>query len=130
MTRHMPPLAPMALRWTAAAMLRAKKGFRRLRKAHKQLAALRIALKAHYEKASSNRAIALRKPRPRRFSDGSDHFAIFNKAREIPGTSLDSGGYPYGVSGSEVCGLRHHDQLWMPLMVGAVALYISYLWKH
>jgi putative transposase len=45
--------AAMALRWTAAAMLEAKKGFRRL-KAHKQLAALRIALKAHYEKASSN----------------------------------------------------------------------------
>jgi transposase-like protein len=47
----------MALRWTAAAMLEANKGFRRL-KAHKQLAALRIALKAHYEKASSNRALA------------------------------------------------------------------------
>ena len=47
----------MALRWTAAAMLEAKKGFRRL-KAYKQLAALRIALKAHYEKASSNRALA------------------------------------------------------------------------
>jgi len=47
----------MALRWTAAAMLEAKKGFRRL-KAHKQLAALRIALKAHYEKASSNATLA------------------------------------------------------------------------
>jgi transposase-like protein len=50
--------AEMALRWTAAAMLEAKKGFRRL-KAYKQLPALRIALKAHYEKASSNRALAL-----------------------------------------------------------------------
>jgi putative transposase len=47
----------MALRWTAAAMLEAKKGFRRL-KACKQLPALRIALKAHYEKASSNRTLA------------------------------------------------------------------------
>ena len=47
----------MALRWTAAAMLEANKGFRRL-KAHKQLAALRIALKAHYEKNSSNRDLA------------------------------------------------------------------------
>jgi len=47
----------MALRWTAAAMLEAKKGFRRL-KAHKQLAALRFALKAHYEKASNNRTVA------------------------------------------------------------------------
>jgi hypothetical protein len=45
--------AAMALRWTAAAMLEAKKGFRRL-KAHKQLAALRSTLKAHYEKASRN----------------------------------------------------------------------------
>jgi putative transposase len=47
----------MALRWTAAAMLEAKKGFRRL-KAYKQLAALRIALKVHYEKASSNYVLA------------------------------------------------------------------------
>ena len=47
----------MALRWTAAAMLEAKKGFRRL-KAHKQLAALRIALKAHHEKSSSNHDLA------------------------------------------------------------------------
>ena len=47
----------MALRWTAAAMLEAKKGFRRL-KAHKQLAALRIALKTHYEKSSGNRDLA------------------------------------------------------------------------
>ena len=41
--------ASMALRWTAAAMLEAKKGFRRL-KAYKQLAALRTALAAHYER--------------------------------------------------------------------------------
>ena len=44
--------ASMALRWTAAAMLEAKKGFRRL-KAYKQLGALRTALAAHYEKASN-----------------------------------------------------------------------------
>jgi len=49
--------ASMALRWTAAAMLEAKKGFRKL-KAHKQLSALRIALKVHYEKASNNSALA------------------------------------------------------------------------
>ena len=47
----------MALRWTAAAMLEAKKGFRRL-KAYKQLAALRFALKTHYEKASNNHTLA------------------------------------------------------------------------
>ena len=46
--------AAMTLRWTAAAMLDAKKGLRRL-KAHQQLAARRIVLKAHYEKDSSNR---------------------------------------------------------------------------
>jgi putative transposase len=49
--------ASMALRWTAAAMLEAKKGFRRL-KAYKQLHALRAALIAHHEKASNNRALA------------------------------------------------------------------------
>jgi len=48
--------AAMALRWTAAAMLEAQKGFRKL-KAYKQLAALRIALKAHCENASNNRAL-------------------------------------------------------------------------
>ena len=46
----------MALRWTAAAMNEAKKGFRRL-KAYKQLPALRAALAAHYEKETNNRAL-------------------------------------------------------------------------
>jgi len=44
--------ASMALRWTAAAMLEAKKGFRRL-KAYKQLPALRAALIAHQEMTSN-----------------------------------------------------------------------------
>lgn len=44
--------ASMALRWTAAAMLEAKKGFRRL-KAYKQLPTLRAALIAHCERASN-----------------------------------------------------------------------------
>ena len=47
----------MALRWTAAAMNEATKGFRRL-KAYKQLPALRVALAAHYEKETNNRALA------------------------------------------------------------------------
>ena len=38
----------MALRWVAAGMLEAKRGFRRL-KAHKQLPALRAALVAHHQ---------------------------------------------------------------------------------
>jgi len=46
----------MALRWTAAAMQEAKKGFRRL-KAYKQLPALRAALAAHYAKEPNNHAL-------------------------------------------------------------------------
>ena len=51
--------ASMALRWTAAAMLEAKKGFRKL-KAFKQLPALRAALAKHYQKASNNCTLAQR----------------------------------------------------------------------
>jgi putative transposase len=47
----------MALRWTAAAMNEASKGFRKL-KAHKQLPILRAALIAHHEKTSNNRVLA------------------------------------------------------------------------
>ena len=43
--------ASMALRWTAAAMQEAAKGFRRL-KAHKQLPVLRAALATHHAKHS------------------------------------------------------------------------------
>ena len=53
-------MAQMALRWTAAAMLEAKKGFRKL-KAHKQLPILRMALKLHDERLSNksnNQALA------------------------------------------------------------------------
>jgi putative transposase len=49
--------ASMALRWTAAAMLEAKKGFRRL-KAYKQLDALRAALDAHAAKTSNEATVA------------------------------------------------------------------------
>jgi hypothetical protein len=51
----------MALRWTAAAMHEAKKGFRRL-KAFRQLPALQAALAAHYEK-ETNHARAERRHR-------------------------------------------------------------------
>ena len=40
--------AGMALRWVAAGMIEANKGFRRL-KAHKQLSVLRAALQAHHD---------------------------------------------------------------------------------
>jgi transposase-like protein len=49
--------ASMALRWTVAAMLEAKRGFRRL-KAYKQLPALRVALNAHYERTSNKETLA------------------------------------------------------------------------
>jgi len=49
--------ASMAMRWTAAAMQEAAKGFRRL-KAHKQLPALRAALEAHRNENSSHDVLA------------------------------------------------------------------------
>ena len=49
--------AAMALRWTAAAMQEAAKGFRRL-KAHKQLPTLRAALEAHQMKSSTHGVLA------------------------------------------------------------------------
>ena len=49
--------APMALRWTAAAMQEAAKGFRRL-KAHKQLPVLRKALAAISEQNDVNTVLA------------------------------------------------------------------------
>jgi putative transposase len=49
--KHWRSSASMALRWTAAAMLEAKKGFRRL-KAYKQLPTLRAALIAQREQTS------------------------------------------------------------------------------
>ena len=48
--------APMALRWTAAAMQEAVKGFRRL-KAHRQLSMLRTALAAHQSKHAHDTAL-------------------------------------------------------------------------
>ena len=49
--------APMALRWTGAAMLEAAKGFRRL-KAHKQLPVLRAALAELQKRHASNKVLA------------------------------------------------------------------------
>jgi putative transposase len=47
----------MALRWTAAAMQEAAKGFRRL-KAHKKIPALRAALEAHRRNRSTHGVLA------------------------------------------------------------------------
>jgi hypothetical protein len=51
----------MALRWTATAMLEAKKGFRRL-KAHKQLPILRAALLRHRQALPGDQPIACKYP--------------------------------------------------------------------
>jgi putative transposase len=48
--------AAMALRWTAAGMLEAAKGFRRL-KAHKQLPILKAALIAHHGKNTTKQKL-------------------------------------------------------------------------
>ncbi|MCP4933159.1 MAG: IS256 family transposase, partial [bacterium] len=45
--------AKMALRWTAAGMLEAQKGFRRIR-AYRELPQLRAALKAHQARHQGN----------------------------------------------------------------------------
>jgi hypothetical protein len=71
----------MALRWTAAAMHEAKKGFRRL-KAYKQLPALRVALAAHYAKNQTT-TLLLTTRRPRSIIHGSACFANFNRDRDI-----------------------------------------------
>jgi len=71
----------MALRWTAAAMQEAAKGFRRL-KAHKQLPALRAALQAHQMKTSTHGVLA-GQATPRNVNLGNGRFAMFNKERDI-----------------------------------------------
>ena len=76
----------MAMRWTAAAMMEAKKGFRRL-KAHKQLPALRAALDrrttwhVHRTASCSNRGsrIAFKQQRP---------FREFGPVAEVVGIGL------------------------------------------
>jgi hypothetical protein len=77
--------ASMAMRWTAAAMQEAARGFRRL-KAHKQLPTLRAALEAHHK---THTASLLAKPTPLNINFGSD-FAMFNKQAGHPeGTQSD-----------------------------------------
>ena len=75
----------MTLRWTAAAMQEAAKGFRRL-KAHKQLPALRATLEAHRTKASTHGVLA-RQADARVVNLGNDGSAMFNKRRDIPSAS-------------------------------------------
>ena len=74
--------AAMALRWTAAGMMEAAKGFRRL-KAYKHLPILRAALVAHAAKHSSPRTLN-RKLTPHSMINGNACFAYFNKIWGIP----------------------------------------------
>ena len=69
----------MAMRWTAAAMQEAAKGFRRL-KAHKQLPALRALWKL--TRTKTHTASLLAKPSPLNINLGSDRFSMFNKERD------------------------------------------------
>jgi hypothetical protein len=70
----------MALRWTAAGMMEAAKGFRRL-KAYKHLPVLRAALAAH----QSKHVMTLT---PHSITHGDACFAYFNKIWGIPPSPL------------------------------------------
>jgi hypothetical protein len=74
--------ASMAMRWTAAAMQEAAKGFRRL-KAHKQLPALRAALDDE-AKIKSHMAFLLAKPTPHNVNHDNGRFSMFNKSGTSP----------------------------------------------
>jgi hypothetical protein len=74
--------ASMALRWTAAAMQEAAKGFRRL-KAHKQLPRY-VPLWKHSARKHQLTASLLAKPPPRNVNLGNDRPAMFNKKAGHP----------------------------------------------
>ena len=68
----------MALRWTAAGMMEAAKGFRRL-KAYKQLPIFRAALVAYAAKKQHVTSKIDRKRRPHSMVNANACFAYFNK---------------------------------------------------
>src|SRR5262249_31774096 len=76
--------AAMALRWTAAGMMEAAKGFRRL-KAYRHLPALRAALAAHQSPNELNTTLT-----PHSIIPGDACFAYFNKIWGIPGGQAHS----------------------------------------
>ena len=104
----------MALRWTAAAMNEAKKGFRRL-KAYKQLPALRAALAAHQRKTNNRRPCSKRTPL--NVNLGNDRFTKFNRERDIPltsGPSAYSGSRksrPFCLNSAHPCGSHQRSRL-------------------
>jgi hypothetical protein len=96
--------ASMAMRWTAAAMQEAAKGFRRL-KAHKQLPALRCALEAP-QNAKSHHVLVRHN-----INLGSDRFSMFQQRAGHPraklvvrlGTGVNCATPPWGVMGCNLC---------------------------
>jgi hypothetical protein len=74
--------ASMALRWTAAAMQEAAKGFRRL-EAHKQLPRY-VPLWKHSARKLQLTASLLAKPPPHNVNLGNDRPAVFNKKAGHP----------------------------------------------
>jgi hypothetical protein len=72
----------MALRWTAAGMMEAAKGLRRL-KAYRLLPILRAALVAHATEQSPPRRLN-RKPMPHSISHSDACSRLFNKKWGIP----------------------------------------------
>src|SRR5262249_33099433 len=75
--------AAMALRWTAAGMMEAAKGFRRL-KAYRHLPALRAALAAHQSPNELNTKLT-----PHSIIPGNACFDDFNNISGIPGRALE-----------------------------------------
>ena len=93
----------MALRWTAAAMLEATKGFRRL-KAYKQLPKLRDALLALRAARAESRPCQSRRGR---VGDGEQRLLICNTGRDIShGPSYVTPAVFRCPSVSKGCGLR------------------------
>src|SRR5262249_22433424 len=80
--------AAMALRWTAAGMMEAAKGFRRL-KAYKQLPVLRAALAAHQSKYVTQRVE--HDADADSIIHGDACFAYFNKIWGIPFRAPENG---------------------------------------
>src|SRR5688500_12965271 len=76
--------ASMALRWTAAGMMEARKGFRRL-KAYKQLPKLRDALLALRAARAESRSCQFRRGR---VSDCEQRLLICNTGRDISAGSI------------------------------------------
>ena len=100
--------APMALRWTGAAMQEAAKGFRRL-KAHKQLPVLRLALAALEEQNAIDTTLARPMRWLRKVLPGNGRQATFNRERDVPGSSNTRVAAGEATVGLRPCSMGHVD---------------------